>query len=205
MSEKLPNLEDAIRVHFAPLLRQEGFKGAGRTFRRVVDDTVHVVNVQGFYYGGRFAVNLGVQPLGLPYTGGGTVDPKKVTHEKCEFRDRLAEGNSVGEWDHDGTSESMAAAVTNAAGVFQRSGVPFFSQFSGPTSLLLTLQPGADIDALGRYSFGSSIRIAYAMARLRKLQCRLDESAKFAQWALAQGSAPPFEGHAELLTLSTQA
>ena len=53
MTARSPRLEEAIRLHFAPLLRANGFTGTGRTFRRVEDDAAHVVNDEGFWYGGR--------------------------------------------------------------------------------------------------------------------------------------------------------
>lgn len=209
MNVTAPRLENAIRLHLAPMLRREGFVGSGRTFRHVVDEAVHVANVQAFYYGGRFAINLAVHPLGLPYVWSSTsADPKKITEEKCEFRDRLSEGTGDQVWDHDGTAEGMSAAVANAADLFQRRGPLFYRQFSGPNSLFRTLTVAAldaQAEALRLYCSGSSIRLAYTFARLRKLQGLRQEAAAFAQWALSQGAQPPFEGYEELCILANDA
>jgi hypothetical protein len=208
MSTTSPRLEDAIRLHLASVLRREGFAGAGRTFRRVVDGAVHLVNVQGFYYGGRFAVNLSVHPLGLPCVGGGPADAKKITEEKCEFRKRLTEGPAGRVWDHDDTPESMATAACDAAAVFEQYGLAFFRRFVGSGSVLRTLTSAellAGDTSLSPYCLGSPVRLAYTFARLRARDGQREEAAAFARWALANGASPPFEGHDELRILANDA
>ncbi|WP_368408539.1 DUF4304 domain-containing protein [Caldimonas mangrovi] len=208
MNTAPPRLETAIRAHFAPLLRREGFTGSGRTFRRVVDEAIHVVNVQGFWFGGSFAVNLSVHPLGLPCVGGAPADPKKITEEWCEFRHRLTEGPAGRIWSHDGTAEGMAAAVVDAAEVFEQHGLAFFGKFYGPASILRALTPAelaSESETLRLYSHGSTIRLAYTFARVRQLRGRHEEAAAFARWALSEGAQPPFEGYAELRKLANDA
>jgi hypothetical protein len=208
MNEAPARLESAISLHFAPALRRQGFVGSGRTFRRLVDEAVHVVNVQGFYYGGRFAVNLSAHPLGLPCVGGRTLDARKITEEKCEFRHRLTEGPAGRTWDHDGTAEGMAAALRDAATVFQECGQAFFKMFTGSDSVFRTFTSAAlrsGDSTLVRYCRGSAIRLAYTFARLRGLSGQREEAAAFAQWALAHGADPVFEGYDELLKLANNA
>ena len=41
-------LEPSIRKYLLPLLKNDGFAGSGRTFRRIDNDAIHLVNVQGF-------------------------------------------------------------------------------------------------------------------------------------------------------------
>lgn len=208
MTTKPPRIEDAIRVHLAPMLRREGFVGSGRTFRRVSDNVVHLVNAQGFWYGGRFAINLCVHPLDLPCVGGGPADPKKIAEEKCEFRHRLSDGPSERVWDHDGTLEGLNSSVSNAANVFEQHGTSFFRQFIGPGSILYTLTPesfASDSNTLRLYCFGSTIRLAYIFARLRSLQGRHKDASAFAQIAMQQGGQPTFEGYDELLKLANAA
>jgi hypothetical protein len=111
-------------------------------------------------------------------------DPKKITEERSEFRHRLSEGPAGRVWDHDGTADGMAAAMANAAGVFERYGTSFFRLFTGPSSLLQTLTVSAlndNFDALRLYCTGSAVRLAYVFARLRALHQRADEAAAFAQ------------------------
>ena len=56
----MPRLESSIKDHLSPVLKSDGFLGSGRTFRRVSEDLIHVVEVQGSRFVGKFAVNLGI-------------------------------------------------------------------------------------------------------------------------------------------------
>jgi hypothetical protein len=102
MSTHIASLEVAIRKCLAPCLREDGFAGSGRTFRRVLNGWIQVVNVQGSRYGGRFSINLGLQPLAIPDVVGNVPDPKKIREELCEFRRRLSESGADQWWTHDG-------------------------------------------------------------------------------------------------------
>ena len=66
MIQTRPQCEPAIRNYRLTLLENDGFAGSGRTFRRIDNDAVHLVNVQGISCGGRFAINIAVHPLALP-------------------------------------------------------------------------------------------------------------------------------------------
>ena len=48
MIQTPPRLEPSIRKYLLPLLKNDGFAGSGRTFRRIDNDAIHLVNVQGF-------------------------------------------------------------------------------------------------------------------------------------------------------------
>jgi hypothetical protein len=51
---------DLLKRDFAPLLRGDGFKGSGTTFRRISGEVIHVVNIQGSKYGGQCCVGVKV-------------------------------------------------------------------------------------------------------------------------------------------------
>src|SRR5215471_4199171 len=70
MSGSTPRLESSIRDFLSPVLESDGFFGSGRTFRRMSGDLIQVVQVQGSPYGGKFAVNLGIQPASIPDVAG---------------------------------------------------------------------------------------------------------------------------------------
>src|SRR5262245_47071901 len=80
-----------LTERFVPLLRSDGFVGTGTTFRRLNGEAIHVVNIQGFRYGGRCCVNQAVHYTFMPTLGEGSVDAKKIKEYQCEFRSRLAE------------------------------------------------------------------------------------------------------------------
>jgi hypothetical protein len=189
MSESsAPRLETGIRAHLRPWLRADGFAGSGRTFRRVRDDWVQVVNVQGSKWGGSFAINLAIHPLVLPDLRGNPPDPKKITQELCEFRRRLSEGNSDQWWKYEASDESMNTAVSAAAQVYIDYGRPLLERMSGPDVPMNTLF-AADF-AKGKFDFAgfgsTEVRMALALARLRRGQGRDVEAASFAAYGLTR-------------------
>lgn len=192
MSTPPTRLETAIRAALAPVLREDGFSGSGRTFRRTSDSWVQVVNVQGSRYGGSLAINLAVHPLAIPDVLGNTPDPKKITEELCEFRRRLSETDSDQWWKHELTESSMLSAVQEAVAVYRRKGNELFRRASGPHSGFNAVL-AADF-ATGTYDsagFGSTeVRMALALARLRKSENQAEEAKAFAAYGLGHvGSA----------------
>jgi hypothetical protein len=188
MSTATPRIESAIREHLAPVLRADGFAGSGRTFRRVVGEWIHVVNVQGSRYGGQFAVNLAVHPTTIPDVRGGAPDPKKITEELCEFRRRMSESEARQDkwWKHDSTAESMASAVHDAATTYVQVGRRLLDKATAEDADLNTISPAAFAE--GNFNFfglgSTECRMALALASLRKAQGRLAESQAFAAHAL---------------------
>lgn len=207
MSRTPLQLEPLIRKYLLPLLKNDGFAGSGRTFRRIDHDAIHLVNVQGFSYGGRLAINLAVHPLDLPDMAGGPPSPKTIAVHQCEFRERLTEDDSGRLWEHDATSAGMDSVMCDAAAVYASHGRRFFDQFRGASSVLKTF----DFDSfmvrepdLSRYCFGSWVRVAYVLARLRLAEGRVEEAKKFAHAALADAT-PQFAGFEELQRITNLA
>nr|WP_249816235.1 DUF4304 domain-containing protein [Bradyrhizobium sp. 138] len=169
------------------MLKSDGFVGSGRTFRRVSEDLIHVVQVQGSRFGGEFAVNLGIQPRSIPDIAGNSPDPTKIREELCEFRRRLSEAKSDQWWEHEGSIESMDAAVRAAALVYATIGRNLFSEVSGPESPLQKVTP-AQFEA-GQYSFSgfgsTKVRMARSLALMRQSIGNLADANAFARIALA--------------------
>ncbi|HAB16771.1 MAG TPA: DUF4304 domain-containing protein [Verrucomicrobiota bacterium] len=187
MSAATPRLEVSIRAHLFPQLKEDGFSGSGRTFRRVISGSIQVVNVQGSRDSGQFAINLGIQPVSVPDVLGNVPDSKKITESLCEFGRRLAEAGEDQWWDYGLSQESMDVAVLRAAGVYVRVGRPLLAQLGGGNSPLSLVSPEdfdqGKIDLLG---FGhASARLALVFARMRKAEGRLAESRAFAAYGLA--------------------
>jgi hypothetical protein len=192
MSNPVPRLETSIRSCLVPHLREDHFAGSGRTFRRLVNGWIQVVNVQGSRYGGQFAVNVAIQPLAIPDVLGNDPNVKTITESHCEFRMRLTESGSDEWWEHGPSQASMDAAVSVAADVYVRKGRAVLAAVSSPTSPLLTVSPEAFAnDDFNFCGFGSTkIRMTLALARLRKAEGKLAESRAFAAQGLANiGSA----------------
>lgn len=181
-----PRLELALREHLAPRLREDGFSGSGRIFRRVKDGWVHVVGVQGSRYVGQFAVNLGLQPLSIPHVLGELPDPKKITDSHCEFRRRLSCEGTDQWWLHGSTQESMNTAAQEATSVYVTAGRDLLAAVCGHLSPFDTITPDAFAKSRSAFhGFGSTqVRMALVLARLRRAQGRNADSAAFAEIGL---------------------
>lgn len=68
-------------------IRSLGFKGSGQNYRRIEDDFVFVVNIQGSSGGQVFYVNLGAQPSFLPTTSDSP--PETLKEYQCILRTRV--------------------------------------------------------------------------------------------------------------------
>ena len=187
MSSPTPRLEQSIRAHLVPRLQEDGFKGSGRTFRRLANGFIQLVSIQGSRYGGQFAINLGIHPVSMPAVLGNAPDPKKITEPDCEFRRRLSESGTDQWWQHEATEPSMDAAVAAAAGVYVRIARPMLDRLAAPDSPILTLQPQEMPSFRERFcGFGSTeVRVALALAMLRKSAGDLPAARAFAAYGLA--------------------
>ncbi|UVH60842.1 DUF4304 domain-containing protein [Variovorax paradoxus] len=72
-----------------PVLKAEGFGGAGQTLRRIDGPLIHVFNVQGASGGKACYLNLGAHLDFLPTEGGAQVAPDALEESHCVFRDRM--------------------------------------------------------------------------------------------------------------------
>ncbi|KRR25440.1 hypothetical protein CQ14_10720 [Bradyrhizobium lablabi] len=200
-------LESSIKEHLAPVLKDDGFVGSGRTFRRISGDLIHVVQVQGSRYGGQFAVNLGIQPASIPDLAGNSPDATKIRPELCEFRRRLSEAESDQWWNHAGSKESMDAAVRAAASVYATIGRKLFAEMSGPESPLHNITPAQfEAGLYGFSGFGSTkVRMARSLALMRQSLGNLIDAGAFARIALVNlGGAPALRAELEQLCMTTE-
>ncbi|TDM08482.1 MAG: hypothetical protein C4K60_03280 [Ideonella sp. MAG2] len=184
-----PRLESAIRAAFAPLLRKEGFAGSGRRFYKCSGPWIQIITVQGSRYGGSFAVNFGIHFASAPDLVGNQPDPKKMTEAHREFRRRLSASSSDMWWNHEADQASMLSAVESAASMYSRLAPQYFEL---ACAALSAITPAAL--ASGTYDlqgFGSTtVRLALALARIRKLEGRADEARGFAAYGVKHaGSA----------------
>ena len=210
MNTLAPRLETAIRQCLSPLLRDDGFAGSGRTFRRKVGKWIQVVNVQGSRYGGSFAVNLAFHPLPFPDVLGNEPNPKSITQELCEFRRRMSESEQREDkwWKHENTPESMTEAVLAAADTYARFGRVMLNQVTSETADLNTITPANF--ATGAYDFkgfgGTECRMALVLARLRRAEGKHNESKEFASYGLQHaGSATALRKDLEALLTENDA
>jgi hypothetical protein len=178
-------IETIIKVHLAPTLRAEGFTGSGRTFRRIRNGQIHVVNIQGSSYGGQFAINLAIQPIAIPDVLGNEPDSKKIVERVCEFRRRLSESGADQWWSYDDLA-SLEQAMSDATKVYEEYGRPAFEAMSMLPSPLdtITVEQLAE-GPLGLNGFGTTnVRLALILARLREAEGRIFDAVSFAVYGL---------------------
>ncbi|WP_341487096.1 DUF4304 domain-containing protein [Pararhizobium sp. A13] len=202
--EKALSLEASIRNHFAPVLRRDGFKGSGRIFRATVGDMICVVNVQGSVFGGRFAVNLGVQPIAVPSVTGAITDPKKIVESSCEFGRRLSDEGVDHWWDYSDQT-TLDRAVDEAARMYQKVGRSFFERFTSSDNELREIAPDSSIPhGYAADLRTSEARLFRALAHMRLVANKADEAVRFAKMALANGG-PSWQAYSELQSLIQRA
>ncbi|OBZ92028.1 hypothetical protein ADU59_29000 [Pararhizobium polonicum] len=185
MQEKL-SLESIIATHGAPALRKLGFTGSGKTFRRLVDDMMWVINFQGNRHGGSFAVNLGLHPLAIPDVLGAPVDSKTFTEPLCEFRRRLSP-SGIDYWWHYTDRSSLEIAVMDATRLYETVGHTFFEKHTDQNAPLRTLtieEFTAGHHELEDFST-TEVRTARAISLMRLAANRSNEALHFAEFALS--------------------
>jgi hypothetical protein len=137
-----------LKHEFAPLLRADGFKGSGNTFRRIRGDRIDVINVQGSLYAGQCCINVATHYSFLPSAGGdGVTDPQKFKEYDCAFRERLHEATESDRWWTYGASDAETeASVATLVDLYKRRGALFFERFEPFPEVFERITP-ADIEA----------------------------------------------------------
>jgi len=180
-----------------PILRDEGFRGSGRTFRRVQGLLIHVLNLQGSMYSKQFAVNLGFHLSFLPGPTGRPVEPTKIVESECEFRRRLTAGGSDHWWVHGDDARSIEEAVRSAVEMYVEHGRRAWSEVATFPESLEGVTPESlitDVPLPG--GFGNTlVRTALAFARIRQYQGDATSARQFAKVGVAKlGAATGLRG-----------
>ena len=177
-----------LKRDFSPLLRADGFKGSGNTFRRVKGDRIDIIGVQGSRSAGQCCVNLAVHYSFLPSEGGGRVtDPKKFKEYDCTFRSRLHEATEGDHWWTYGVSDADAeASLSDLIDMYKRRGALFFAKFEPFPDVFGRMTP-ADIDAGDLSKMPAAMTLPHAamiMARIMKHLGRAEKCREFAEAGL---------------------
>jgi len=178
-----------LKRDFLPLLRADGFKGSGTTFRRTLPDRIDIVNIQGSQFGGQCCVNVAAHFSFLPSADGGCVaDPKKLKQYERASRTRLHEANESDHWWTYGASDSEAKAnVASLIDTYRRRSASFFGRFEPFPQVFEQITP-AEIEAgdLSNMPPGSLtvVLAALTMARIMNHLGRIEKCRKFAEVGL---------------------
>ena len=180
-------IDNAWRDHFAPATRKLGFKGSGRHFRRVEEGFIQTVNLQGSQMGGKFAVNLGLQPLNIPDVIGRDVDVKSIKEMECVFRNRLSADGCDTWWSYSRDPQQMAQAAKDAADLFLLKAEEYFAERS---QFALNVKP--------HECGGGMVSLFVSLALLRERQGNIRDAKAFAELAVAKGSSPYWKGYSPI-------
>jgi hypothetical protein len=188
VSDPKPSPAKAIQSQFAPTLRRDGFAGTGQRYWRVVGSQCQVVEVQVSRYGGKFAVNMGIQPMSVPLLSREAPEPKRMREMECLFRNRLAIQKGDQWWDFQPNQLSMDASARDACAVYEQVGRGQLDFMAQPNSPINTLTPEAfaahTFDFKG---FGNTVVVmAWTLAHMRKAAGNNAEAREFAQVALKE-------------------
>jgi hypothetical protein len=173
-----------LKHDLSPLLRAEGFKGSGNTFRRIKDEVIHVVNIQGSRYGGQCCVNLGLHYSFLPTAGGRPVtDPKKLKEYECEFRDRVHDAQESDHWwTYGATQAESEASVANLIDMYRRWGTTFFTKFEPFPEVFEKITP-AEMDRGDLSKLPTTMTLVVAALTMARIMNHLRRSEKCRQFA----------------------
>ena len=144
-------------------------------------------------------MNLGIHFDTAPDLAGNPPDPKKMNEAHCEFRRRLSDSNADKWWKHELDHMSMLTAVESAASVYSRFGRRYFElAVAGLNAITPETLASSTYDLQG---FGATkVRLGLALARIRKLEGRSEESRRFAQYAVQHvGSATALKSELQAL------
>lgn len=186
MSTDKSSLVKAMRAQFAPALRGDGFLGTGQRYWRVINEQAQVLEAQGSSSGGKFAVNLGVQPVLVPLLSGDLSQPKNLRVADCLFRRRLALQSGDQWWEYAPDQSSIDEAVKQACHVYVQVGRQQLNSVAAPASHLHAVS--AEAFAVGHFDFqgfgSTKILMAWALAHMRNAAGNHTEAAKFAHLVL---------------------
>lgn len=186
MTEKAPALQNSIRDVLAPELRKDGFRGSGKTYYRIVNDFIQILNIQSSRWSGRFAINLGLHPLCIPMNDGKAPEIKKIKEYECVFRRRLREDNLDTWFEYTENQASMDNAVENALELYLKTGRELFAEVALPTSNIHTITAKSFEEENYNFAgFGNTqLLTAWSLARMRKHVGNYEGALNFANIAI---------------------
>jgi hypothetical protein len=179
---------ELLKRDFSPLLRADGFKGSGTTFRLIRDEAIQVINIQGSRYGGQCCFNLGLHYSFLPTAGNRPLaDPKKLKECECEFRDRVHEAHESDHWWTYGETEAESEAnVASLVDMYRRRGAAFFQKFEPFPEVFEKISP-SELDAGNLSALPTAMPLgtaALTLARIMNHLRRSDQCRQFAEVGL---------------------
>lgn len=181
-------IKDIIKDRFVPLLRNNGFKGSGLSFRKETNNHyVYALSIQINKYGGSFCVEMGVYIDFIPNSLGEIVQLSKVKPYDCEFRKRLSPNGVESFWWNYGGNTEYANEIDHLIKIFQENGLPYFKQFenfSEPLSSITIDDIEKNAPILKCLGAPLDTRLSLTLARLCQFLNKYNETITFCDWGL---------------------
>jgi hypothetical protein len=189
---------DVLNREFAPALREMGFVGSGRHFRRIRGEVIHALWIQGDKYGGRCAVNLGLHLSFLPVSAeGGPPPANEIKAAECAFTTRLAPGRAIDHWwRYGGLLRSPVRSARHLIETYAESGEPLFQRYATVEAVGDMASPDALRSGWAGAGFAAATgpRLALTLARIHQHLGDETQARIYAEVGLAQlGSAKALE------------
>jgi hypothetical protein len=90
MADSDKRMKAALKKVLVPALKERGFSGKYPEFQRKVGETLHLVSVQFYKYGGSFFVECAHHPAGEKKESGGELVPEnKITVARTPIWNRV--------------------------------------------------------------------------------------------------------------------
>jgi hypothetical protein len=163
---------EVLKREFAPALRDAGFSGSHRQFRRVSGEVIHTLWIQAHRYGGRCAVNLGLHLDFLPVGVSGTRPSlETIDTADCAFTTRLVPGHGVGYWwRYGGLLRSPPRSARHLIRTYFEWGEPLFGRYATVEAVAEMVSP--ESLRAGRVGEGFAAvtgpRLALSLARIHR-------------------------------------
>jgi hypothetical protein len=121
-----------VTKHFAPKIRELGWKGSGFHFRKVEDN--HIVKVFGFqgaWYGGSVCCETAIHFDFIPDLAQDNVDVNKITYASCLIRERLSpKGDGDYHWNFRDSEADNIESINQIWESFEKHGTRFYNSFN---------------------------------------------------------------------------
>jgi hypothetical protein len=189
----LVRFSELLKRDLLPLLYGQGFRASAGVFRRLKDERIDIVSLQGSRAGRRCYLDLGVHYSFLPPAGRapGAKYGRELRQHDCAFRERLHEPGEADHWWDYGADDATAEA--NAAGlvdIYRRRACLFFARFEPFPEVFYDVTPeqvaAGDLAAIPPCP--SRLHAALTLARIMKHTGRLDRCRDFAEAGLRHPS-----------------
>lgn len=162
----LKQLEERIKIIVAPSLREKGFKGTGKHYRRInPDGTINCIVFQSNRYGEEFTVELGFHLDFLPTLMNQRINIKKVSTYDCEFRKRLSLTDTDKWWSYGETLNETDKILETVLSEINTVGEKYFEIMSNEISMLKHINIEDLYKLIKLYGGTTEIRMILFIAR----------------------------------------